>query len=190
MPKGRKRPPQDFDFTKLVQPASEELKGALESLLHGESIGLKGDVPGRTDVFHQTAQNPPEEALRLVGVRTRSQKGDTSRFRYNHDALVLVIDIAASTDIVGSRQRFHANYQIIDRATNMVERDCWSRNLKFEWGPAFWISMGNDRGPDLDEYSTPAKWGLKPGLYSFRAVLAVEATGMLCRSEETLFQVC
>ena len=177
MSKGRKRNPEEFDFNKFLQPAKEDIRGALGSILQKAPGPDKNEPHDNKREFHVTR------------VKTRSQRGDTQSFRHDEEALVLVIEVAASEAILQSGHRFHANFQVIDWASNAVKRDNWSRDLKFEWGPRFWLSEGNDWGPASEDYTTPAVLGLERGLYAFRALLEIPEMDILCHSSETLFRV-
>ena len=182
MPKGRKPKAEDFDFNKLLQPAGEELRRALGSLLHAELEGK-----GEGAAIASAAQNL-SAGLRLRRVRTRNQNGDATHFRLHEDALILVVDIAASEDLLKANIDYNANFQILDRSNNSVVKDYWMRELRFDHGNDFWIYMGK-AGSCAEEYVTPHRWGLDPGLYGFRAVLEIDALGTLCRSDETMFRV-
>jgi hypothetical protein len=178
MPKGRKPKTEDFDFNKLLQPAGEELRRTLGSLLHAE-------LESRGDNVTSVAGNLN---LRLKRVRTRNQNGDATYFRLHEDALILVADIVASEELLKADINYDANFQIIDRSTNSVIKDRWLRELRFDHGNDYWICMGK-AGSCAEEYTTPGRWGLDEGLYGFRAVLEIEGLGTLCRSDETLFRI-
>jgi hypothetical protein len=126
--------------------------------------------------------------LNLTRVRTRNQNGDASCFRFSEDALILAIDIVVSDELVKTGVRYHANFQILDRSTNSVIRDYWLRDMKFDSGSEFWVYLGKAGSPP-DEYTTPQKWGLRPGLYGFRGVVELGASATFCESQETLFRI-
>jgi hypothetical protein len=126
--------------------------------------------------------------LAISGVRTASQAGTQVAFRRTGDALALVLDIAASQELVNSGRRFDANFQIIDYSTNAVRRSVWTRNSAFSLGTHFWISQGNNWGPAAS-YTTPEKWGLPVGLYALRGTIEVLGIGTFAFSSEHPFRV-
>jgi hypothetical protein len=127
--------------------------------------------------------------LSVTGVSTNSQAGAQNAFLLNTDALALVINISASPDIINAGYHFTAHFQIIEFATNNVKVDVATANSPFSWGPNFWISRGNNWGPTANDYTTPAKWGLAAGLYSFRATVEVLGIGTFAASQELPFRV-
>ncbi len=129
------------------------------------------------------------QTIDITNVRTSSQHGNTSTFLRTWDALTLVINISASQALVNSGRKFDANYQIIDYDTNTVVKNHWRRNTPFSWGTNFWISQGNNWGPERDNYTTPEKWGLGTGLYIFRATVQVQGTGAFSYSKDQVFRV-
>ena len=127
--------------------------------------------------------------ISISGVRTAGQAGTQSVFLLNTDALALVIDISATAAFVGSGRLFDANFQIIEFSTNNVKVNQPSNNVGFSFGQFFWISRGNNWGPNPSDYTTPAKWGLSAGLYMFRATVAVQGIQDFAVSSETVFRV-
>jgi hypothetical protein len=127
--------------------------------------------------------------IAVAGVRTASQAGNQNVFLLNADALALVIDITATQALVSSGRRFDANFQIIEFATNNVRVNQAWNSIAFSWGTNFWISQGNNWGPNPSDYTTPAKWGLAAGLYMFRATLAVQGAPDFAVSGEAVFRV-
>ncbi len=99
--------------------------------------------------------------LEIRRLRTMNQNHvDTTLFDSYGDALALVMDCVSSDDLLAlPRPRFVAEFQIIDSSTDTV---LVSRTLThdLEWGSSFWISMGNNWGPNSSDYTTPEKWGL------------------------------
>jgi len=127
--------------------------------------------------------------LNITGVSTNSQAGAQNAFLVNTDALALVINISASQDIITAGYHFTAHFQVIEFASNNVKVDVATANSPFSWGPNFWISRGNNWGPNASDYTTPAKWGLPLGLYSFRATVEVLGIGSFGASQELPFRV-
>jgi hypothetical protein len=185
MPKGRKPKTSDSDIAAgFLQPSREELRGAIGSLLHSEQQHKAQESTGVS-----SAVTNPTPAVSIAAVRCRNQDGNAAHFHLNNDALSLVIDIMVSQEVAASAVTFDANFQIVDRFTNIVAKDYWSRGLTFDWGTLFWVYLGNYRGPKPDDYTTPLKWGLRRGLYSFRAAVETPVLGLLCCSGEFLFRV-
>jgi hypothetical protein len=170
----------DFDVEQFLQPSTAALKDALGALLSGEVVAAEPVL-----VVSATPSGPAHD-LRIARLRTRGQHGDTSVFRRDEHALVLIIDIAASAEVIAGARRFRANFQIVNRATNQVERDFWSEPLTFGWGTTFWVSLGNDGV--AGKPTTPAWWGLRPGLYEFRAAIEMETALFACAGD-VLFRV-
>jgi hypothetical protein len=94
---------------------------------------------------------------------------------------VLKADIRVDGDPVDSEVSFNANFQLVEYATNAVAHNSWSHGLTLQYGTEFSISQGDLGSQEPD--STPAKWGLKRGLYSFRALIEIPASGVFCVSD-------
>lgn len=125
----------------------------------------------------------------IAGVRTSSQAGAQQVFLRSTDALTLVMDLVASSALVSSGRKFDANFQIIDFLTNAVKVNQWWRDIGFAWGTHFWISQGNNWGPNTSDYTTPAKWGLNTGVYIYRATVEVQGIGPFSFSRDYAFRV-
>lgn len=128
-------------------------------------------------------------SISIASVRTSSQAGTQTVFLRSTDALAFVIHLAASQALVDSGRKFDANFQIIEFATNTVKRNVWWRNINFSWGTHFWISQGNNWGPNPGDYTTPEKWGLGTGLYMYRATVEVQGLSLFSFSNEHVFRV-
>jgi hypothetical protein len=168
----KKHSREPFNVSDFLRPAGEDLESTLHALIHPEPSTRPGSVVPE-----------PEKArcpLRIVRLRAASQAGTQSVFSRAGDALALVIDISAPEEMLTSEVRFDANFRIVDHATNRVRRNCWSKQLRLRWGTNFWISQGNNWGPDFEDYTTPEKWGLGRGLYIFQAVLELQSLGTIC----------
>jgi hypothetical protein len=113
--------------------------------------------------------------LSITWVGTVNQRGqNVALFNPFFDALALVMSLEASADLLALPNPYwSASFQIIHPHTNAVVVD-EVRSGPFQWGPAFWISLGNNWAPD---YTTIQKWGLHwagPGtqaLWGFRAII-------------------
>lgn len=154
---------------------------AVERLAPSDSVGAD-DPAAAGEVGVQAI------TVAITRVRTASQAGTQETFRRTGDALALVLDVAASQDLVDSGLRFDANFQILDYQTNTVRRSVWTRNSAFSWGTHFWISQGNNWGPASD-YTTPEKWGLPVGVYALRGTIEVLGAGAFAFSAERTFRV-
>ena len=131
----------------------------------------------------------PTFTISITGVSANSQAGAQNAFLAGSDALALVINISVSQDIINAGSHFTAHFQIIEFATNNVKVDQVTANSAFSWGSNFWISRGNNWGPTANDYTTPAKWGLAVGLYTFRATVEVIGLGAFATSQELPFRV-
>lgn len=160
----------------------DEVERALALELRGPAASDDAPGPAGGDVHVQAV------TVALSGVRTASQAGAEVTFSRTGDALALVLDIAASQELVDSGLRFDANFQILDYSTNTVRRSAWTRNSPFAWGTHFWISQGNNWGPPAS-YTTPEKWGLPVGVYALRGTVEVLGAGAFAYSTERLFRV-
>lgn len=128
-------------------------------------------------------------SIDIAGIGTSSQAGSQVVFLRNTDALTFVMSLVASQQLVDSGRKFDANFQIIDVLTNTVKRNDWWNNSAFSWGTHFWISKGNNWGPNPSDYDTPAKWGLNAGLYLYRATVEVQGIGAFSFAQEFPFRV-
>lgn len=128
-------------------------------------------------------------SIDIASVRTSSQAGAQQVFLRSTDALTLVMDLVASSALVSSGRKFDANFQIIDFLTNAVKVNQWWRDIGFSWGTHFWISQGNNWGPNASDYTTPAKWGLNTGVYIYRATVEVQGIGPFSFSRDYAFRV-
>jgi len=126
-------------------------------------------------------------SLSITNVRTASQGApDVHLFRRTLDALTLVMDVAASAELVALNLTFDAFFQIIDALTNKVVVQSITSNSPFNWGQFFWISRGNNWAAPFD---TPERWGLASGLYSFRGAITVRKSNTFAAPRETWFRV-
>ena len=64
-------------------------------------------------------------------------------------------------------------FRLIDPMTDtVISNTAWSQN--FACGQYFWISMGNNWGPNINDYDTPEKWGLDwtpNSVFGFRGII-------------------
>jgi len=147
---------------------------------------LRAGTYGR-GVWERQATDP---SVQITGARTASNgSADREVFRLNQDALALTLDIAATQDLLNLGLRFDAVFQILDSRTNQVVRQAWYSNSAFQWGRFFWISQGNNWGPNASDYTTPAKWGLQRGIYYFRGAILVRDTNAFAVSPNRWFRV-
>ena len=59
--------------------------------------------------------------------------------------------------------------KIINPSTDtVVVNQVWEHDLV--WGQFFWISWGNNWGPNPSDYTTPEKWGIHPAAHSWNYV--------------------
>ncbi|MGB2696303.1 MAG: hypothetical protein WBD28_00420 [Candidatus Zixiibacteriota bacterium] len=115
--------------------------------------------------------------LKIERIQTKNQRGENATlFDPFGDALTLIMDIKASPDLMDlPKPMFMAVFQIIDPLTDIVVvNQTWLH--EFQWGPNFWISMGNNWGPDPSDYTTPKRWGLEwwktgSGVFGFRGII-------------------
>jgi hypothetical protein len=114
-------------------------------------------------------------SLRIVNVRIANQNSpNVTLFDPYNDALALVMDVEASADLLAlPNPSFAAIFEVIDPLTNMVVvTQSWGTG--FNWGGAFWISMGQNWGPP-NQWETAEKWGLRwlsnPAVYGFRGII-------------------
>jgi hypothetical protein len=128
-------------------------------------------------------------SIGISRVYTASQAGAQNVFLRNLDALTFIINIQASQALINTGRRFNANYQIIEHSTNTVKRNVWTNNSAFSWGTHFWISQGNNWGPNASNYTTPAKWGFAEGIYMFRATVEIIGLSAFAHSTEHYFRI-
>jgi hypothetical protein len=168
-PKREKTP---FDVAGFIQRGKQDLEPAVATLL--ETKALPAPARPAEDIAGVSRQQPVPASraeIRIVALRTLGQQGEQSVFEMHADALKLAVDLTASHESVSSEMRFDCSFQLVDYSTGRVRVEMWSRNLKVQWGHDFWISLGNNSGQDPRQFTTPAKWGLDPGLYIFRALV-------------------
>jgi hypothetical protein len=168
----RKSEKTPFDVTEFIRQGKQDLEVAVSSLLETKAAPAQPQ-PRDTSVLaakeQQLAASRP--GIRIAALRTLGRQGEQSVFDLYTDALKLAVDLIASPESVSSGARFDCNFQLVDYSTGRARVDVWSRDLKVQWGHDFWISLGNNSGPDLQQHTTPAKWRLVPGLYIFRALV-------------------
>ncbi len=129
-------------------------------------------------------------SINISSVRTaNNSQGDIDHFRYGQDALAFVIDIAATQDLIDLDLKYDAYFQVIDPRTNRVIKNIVNRDSAFTHGRFFWISRGNNWGPNASNYTTPQKWGLSRGTYIFRAAVSVRDTDAFAVSPNKWFIV-
>ncbi len=125
-------------------------------------------------------------SISLSGIRTASQSAaDTRLFRRTQDALTIIMDVAASAELVALNLTFDAFFQILDARTNKIVVQQVTSS-PFLWGQFFWISRGNNWAAPFD---TPERWGLNAGLYLFRAAITVRNANAFTMPRETWFRV-
>jgi hypothetical protein len=102
-----------------------------------------------------TQSNP----LRITSVSTKNQHSHyISHFHPNEDALALRMDVTASEELLETEgSSFSALFQIVNVLTNTVVVNKMHPPQRFQWGPHFFVSEGNNWGPN---YTTPNDWGL------------------------------
>jgi len=174
----RKREQKPFDVGDFIRPGGQALDTAVNSLLEAREPSSSPQPSGQP-VDKKRAQLTPTSqsvGIRVVGLRALSHNGEQSVFQLHTDALKLVIDLAASDEWLNSALRFDADFQLVDMLSGRVRLDVWSRQLGVQWGRFFWIALGNNSGPDPRHFTTPAVWGLDPGLYIFRCLIEFGST--------------
>lgn len=116
--------------------------------------------------------------LAIQGIRTMDQDHVNATFFHPFfDALALVMDCFASADLLSLPQpMFNAQFEIINPSTDtVIVNQGFSHDLV--WGKYFWISMGNNWGPNTSDYDTPQKWGIHPAangwneVFGFRGII-------------------
>jgi hypothetical protein len=131
--------------------------------------------------------NATDVSLSISGARTASQGvGDLDTFRRTQDALTLVLDVAASRELVNLGLHYDAVFQIIEARTNKVIRQSLLSDWAFNWGQYFWISVGNNWAVP---YDTPERWGLAAGIYGFRGAILVRDAHAFAVSVQKWFRV-
>jgi hypothetical protein len=154
--------------------------------LHRNSGLLRAGTYGRGIWERQAA----DVSLVINNARTANQSsGNVDSFRLTQDALALVMDVTASKYLVALGLKYDSIWQIVSAATNKVVKQVVNANQAFSFGQWFWISMGNNWGPTSNDYTTPQKWGLSPGLYYFRGAITVQSTNTFAVSSRKWFRV-
>jgi hypothetical protein len=157
----------------IVAP-KDDMKKGVESLLRSDA---------------ETARDNSEGQVSIVGIHTVGPAGPQTVFRMHEDPLLLKIDIQANANPACAETLFNANFQILEYATNTVARNSWWPSLTLRYGTAFCISQGNNQGLPED-FTSPAAWGLKPGLYVFRALIELPALNVFSQPDHSvLFKV-
>lgn len=193
----RKTSDQPFEGKEFLNPASDEMKAALDSMLQPSEQPAQTAEPqpepqsesrpeSRPEPRPKTA-GKPKPPVRITGLRTISQAGPQSLFRWDRDALTLVIDMEASPAFIACGEAVDANFQIVHYGTNQVQLDYWTRGFKLKWGERCWISNGNHWGPKPSQYTTAEKWGLERGLFMFRALVEIRSLGVFAESRDSAF---
>ncbi len=178
----RKSPKTPFDVGDFIKSSEQDLGSAVESLLESKT----GSPAAPQEERSSSAIQPAVSVRRML---TLSQHGEQSMFLVDSDALKLVIDLTAAHELVNADARFHANFQLVDYSTGLVHVNHWSENLTLQWGHEFWISLGSNEGPDPSHYTTPAKWGLVPGLYIFRSLIEFGRTVVYSPAKEIAIRI-
>lgn len=175
MPKQNKRPPRSGDLTDFLAPEGD-LKEGIDTVMV------------RKAKSRQPAANA--SAISVVAIETRGAASQQTVFRLDEDTLVLSLRIKAGERADKSSTYFDANFQILEYATNIVAADCWSRNFTMQYGTEFSVCQGSTAPAGAPGATPPAAWGLRCGLYIFRALIEVPATHTLIQAAETaLFRV-
>ena len=125
-------------------------------------------------------------SLSRASARPARARRTRALFRRTQDALTLVMDVAASAELVALNLTFDAFFQILDGRTNKVVVQQVNELGRFLWGQFFWISRGNNWAAPFD---TPERWGLNAGLYLFRAAITVRNANAFTMPRETWFRV-
>ena len=184
MGKRTKQPTANLDDF-LGQPKDDVKKG-VDSLLRSRPETASPE-PG---VSYASGPASPGSPVSIIGLDALGLTGPQAVFRMHEDALVLRIEIRTDTSLTTSETHFDANFQLLEYATNAVAKDSWWRGLTLQGGTAFSLSQGNNQGPDASDYTPPGAWGLKPGLYVFRALIEIPALNVICQSNRSvLFRV-
>lgn len=153
--------------------------------LHRTTGLLRAATYGR-GIWERQATDP---RIWFRGLRTASAGvSDRRTFRRTVDALALTLDLSATPDLVNLGLTYDAMYQVLDPRTNLPVRTDWSRNLRFVHGTGWWISLGRNWG-EASGWTTPARWGLGPGLWRFRATVAVNGAETFDTAEDIVFEV-
>ena len=151
--------------------------------LHRNTGLLRAGTYGRGVWERQAA----DVSLLINNARTADQSvGNVDSFRHTQDALALVMDVAASAELVNLGLNYDAVFQILDVRTNKVVRQSFINNGTFNWGQYFWISMGNNWAAP---YDTPERWGLAAGIYCFRGAIMARNANAFTMPRETWFRV-
>jgi hypothetical protein len=114
-------------------------------------------------------------SLKIDQLRTVNEKGENAvLFDPFSNALALTMDISASSELLAlPNPTFDAIFQVINPITDTVIIS-EKVTFNFSWGKYFWISLGNNWGPN---YDTPEKWGLHPAdwgmndIFGFRGII-------------------
>jgi hypothetical protein len=185
MGKRSKRPPVPANLDDFVDPLMDDVKKGVDSLLRSKPETTEPEARGAP----RTVRASPDCLVTIIDVHTIGPTGPQTVFRMHEDALVLRIAIHADGSFA-SETYFDANFQLLEYATNVVAQDFWCRGLTLRHGTDFSISQGNNQGPEMADNTPPAAWGLRPGLYVFRALIEIPALNVFCQSDSSvLFRV-
>jgi hypothetical protein len=183
----RKTPKTRFDISDFVNSSGQDLSAAVGSLLAPKVPAAQSTPPAGELRPAMNLGNQPAFFIRKL--RALSQAGETSFFRLDSDALKLVVDLTAEREMVHSDIRFHAGFQLAEYATGHVATNRWLSDLRLQWGHEFWISLGHNDGPDERNYTTPKKWGLRPGVYLFRSLIEYGRTIVYAPKQEIAIRI-
>jgi hypothetical protein len=193
MGKRSKRPPVPANLDDFVDPLMDDVKKGVDSLLRSKPETLRSK-PETTEPEARgapgTGRASPDCQVTIIDLHTIGPTGPQTVFRMHEDALVLRIEIHADGSFASSETYFDANFQLLEYATNVVAQDFWCRGLPLRHGTELSISQGNNQGPEMADNTPPAAWGLRPGLYVFRALIEIPALSVFCQSDSSvLFRV-
>ena len=177
----KKLPNESINMSRVLASGSGDLRSTLDQLL----------PPGAHEAVLGTESNITQSPNCLRGrLTTLSQKGAGSVFSRHSDALVFTIDVELPESPIEPQVCLKVNLQVVDYHTNMVVRDVWSCQRRLKPGMKYRVNHGNNSGRELENYTTPRKWGLDKGMYLLRAVIEVRSLGLLVPcANECLFRI-
>lgn len=102
------------------------------------------------------------DAVRITDVSLYNQHGKATTFHPFTDALTFAMTVAVSPVFVAEPgARIEAVWMSVEAHTQAVKATGrWIGTLPPEWGTNFWVSVGNNWGPSINDYTTPEDWGL------------------------------
>jgi len=181
MAKRNKQAPANLDD--FLGPPRDDVKKGVDSL-------LRSRPETATPALSSTRLATEDSQVSIIGIQTLGLTGPQTVFRMHADALVLRIEIRTDVSLNASHTHFDANFQLIEYATETVAHDSWWRGLILQDGTDFSVFQGNNQGPTAADNTPPAAWGLRRGIYVFRALLEIPALSVFCQPKRpALFRV-